>query len=317
MRGFSTGKLGAPMLNPSYLNLSRDKAPGWGMNGPGVSAEWTQWRERGTRCGQRRRNEGDDLPGPRSAARGPYRLWVRYADWATKAENFTLTIAQITSRSFAGSSASGTSSIRMMKPSCTGAGRSRGTGDPTVRRRTGPSFDQRRESCHRTASRRLLRAHERSRVTVRPREKPDFAAQRYLRTWSSHANRSLRFPRRALPFSRSGCGQNRRRGRRLRLATGTSRKSSGRCWKTRRRAAPLSVQRRTDRGVCQKVQRRARRAVVSIETGRAGCLHQQRSRVPERGSISVTCARRKFRLRFSSTTARHDERRGRRPFGNC
>jgi len=45
MRGFTTGKLGAPTLNPSYLNLSRDKAPGWGMNGPGVSAEWTQGGE--------------------------------------------------------------------------------------------------------------------------------------------------------------------------------------------------------------------------------------------------------------------------------
>ncbi|HKG45794.1 MAG TPA: hypothetical protein VKB02_03645, partial [Pyrinomonadaceae bacterium] len=31
MRGFSTGKLGEPLLNPSYLNLSREKAPGWGI----------------------------------------------------------------------------------------------------------------------------------------------------------------------------------------------------------------------------------------------------------------------------------------------
>jgi hypothetical protein len=38
MRGFSTGKLGEPLLNPSYLNLPRTKAPGWGINGPGVSA---------------------------------------------------------------------------------------------------------------------------------------------------------------------------------------------------------------------------------------------------------------------------------------
>src|SRR6185369_2535810 len=45
MRGFTTGKLGEPVLNPSYLNLSRDKVPGWGMNGPGVSAEWTQGGE--------------------------------------------------------------------------------------------------------------------------------------------------------------------------------------------------------------------------------------------------------------------------------
>src|ERR1051325_7921351 len=45
MRGFSTGKLGEPLLNPSYLNLAREKAPGWGINGPGVSAEWTQGGE--------------------------------------------------------------------------------------------------------------------------------------------------------------------------------------------------------------------------------------------------------------------------------
>ena len=47
MRGFSTGKLGEPLLNPSYLNRSREKAPGWGINGPGVSAEWTQGGESG------------------------------------------------------------------------------------------------------------------------------------------------------------------------------------------------------------------------------------------------------------------------------
>jgi hypothetical protein len=39
MRGFSTGKLGEPLLNPSHTNWPREKAPGWGMNGPGVSAE--------------------------------------------------------------------------------------------------------------------------------------------------------------------------------------------------------------------------------------------------------------------------------------
>src|SRR5215218_1421913 len=29
MRGFTMGKLGEPLLNPSHMNLSRDKAPGW------------------------------------------------------------------------------------------------------------------------------------------------------------------------------------------------------------------------------------------------------------------------------------------------
>ncbi len=96
MRGFTTGKLGAPMLNPSYLNLSRDKAPGWGMNGPGVSAEWTQggeseWNSAAASADETRATLYQDLEVPRY---GRYRLWVRYADWARKKENFTVTIAQ-------------------------------------------------------------------------------------------------------------------------------------------------------------------------------------------------------------------------------
>ena len=96
MRGFTTGKLGAPMLNPSYLNLSRDKAPGWGMNGPGVSAEWTQggeseWNSAAASADETRATLYQDLEVPRA---GPYALWIRYADWADKGENFTLTIAQ-------------------------------------------------------------------------------------------------------------------------------------------------------------------------------------------------------------------------------
>ncbi len=96
MRGFTTGKLGAPMLNPSYLNLSRDKAPGWGMNGPGVSAEWTQggeseWNSAAASADETRATLYQDLEVPRA---GPYALWIRYADWAHKAENFTLAIAQ-------------------------------------------------------------------------------------------------------------------------------------------------------------------------------------------------------------------------------
>ncbi len=96
MRGFTTGTLGAPMLNPSYLNLSKDKAPGWGMNGPGVSAEWTQggeseWNSAAGSADETRATIYQDLEVPRY---GRYRLWIRYADWARKKENFTVTIAQ-------------------------------------------------------------------------------------------------------------------------------------------------------------------------------------------------------------------------------
>src|SRR3954452_3266570 len=84
MRGFTTGKLGEPLLNPSYLNLSRDKAPGWGMNGPGVSAEWTQggeseWNSAAAAADETRATLYQDLEIPRA---GQYAVWVRYADWA-------------------------------------------------------------------------------------------------------------------------------------------------------------------------------------------------------------------------------------------
>lgn len=97
MRGFSTsGKLGAPLLNPSQLNLSRDKAPGWGMNGPGVSAEWTQggeseWNSAAASADETRATLYQNLEVPRA---GQYVLWIRYADWAGKSENFAVTIAQ-------------------------------------------------------------------------------------------------------------------------------------------------------------------------------------------------------------------------------
>jgi hypothetical protein len=96
MRGFTTGKLGAPMLNPSYIDLSREKAPGWGMNGPGVSAEWSQggeseWNSAAASADETKATIYQDLEVPRT---GPYRLWIRYADWARKKENFTVTIVQ-------------------------------------------------------------------------------------------------------------------------------------------------------------------------------------------------------------------------------
>jgi hypothetical protein len=96
MRGFTTGKLGEPLLNPSYLNLSRNKAPGWGMNGPGVSAEWTQggeseWNSAAASADEVRAAIYQDFEIPRA---GQYTLWIRYADWARKGENFTVTIAQ-------------------------------------------------------------------------------------------------------------------------------------------------------------------------------------------------------------------------------
>ena len=45
MRGIATDRRGEPILNASWLNLPKAKAPGWGINGPGVSAEWSQGGE--------------------------------------------------------------------------------------------------------------------------------------------------------------------------------------------------------------------------------------------------------------------------------
>ena len=96
MRGFTTGRLGEPLLNPSYLNLGKDKAPGWGINGPGVSAEWTQggeseWNSAAASADETNATLYQDLEIPRA---GKYVLWIRYADWANKNENFTVRIAQ-------------------------------------------------------------------------------------------------------------------------------------------------------------------------------------------------------------------------------
>ncbi|MFN2531144.1 MAG: hypothetical protein ABR555_07600 [Pyrinomonadaceae bacterium] len=94
MRGFSTGKLGDPLLNPSYLNLPKAEVPGWAMNGPGVSAEWSQggeseWNSAAAAADESEAQIYQDIVIPRA---GKYVLWVRYADWANKTESFTVRI---------------------------------------------------------------------------------------------------------------------------------------------------------------------------------------------------------------------------------
>ncbi len=96
MRGFSTDQLGAPILSPSYLNLPKAKAPGWAMNGPGVSAEWSQggeseWNSAAASADETSATIYQDLEVPRA---GEYRIWVRYADWANKTENFVVRVTQ-------------------------------------------------------------------------------------------------------------------------------------------------------------------------------------------------------------------------------
>jgi len=96
MRGFATKPTGEPVQNPSWMNLPQAKAPGWGMNGPGVSAEWSQggeseWNSAAASADETKASIYQDLVVPRA---GDYRLWVRYADWANNAENFVIRINQ-------------------------------------------------------------------------------------------------------------------------------------------------------------------------------------------------------------------------------
>ncbi|MCA1564756.1 MAG: hypothetical protein LC803_03820 [Acidobacteria bacterium] len=96
MRGFSISELNEPISNPSWGMLPRAKAPGWGMNGPGVSAEWSQggeseWNSAAASADETRAVIYQDVEIPRA---GQYKIWVRYADWLGQAENFTLRITQ-------------------------------------------------------------------------------------------------------------------------------------------------------------------------------------------------------------------------------
>jgi len=96
MRGFSTKPTGEPIQNPSWLGLLRAKAPGWGINGPGVSAEWSQggeseWNSAAASRDESRATIYQDMEIPRA---GDYKLWIRYSDWARKTETFTIKISQ-------------------------------------------------------------------------------------------------------------------------------------------------------------------------------------------------------------------------------
>ena len=85
-----------PVVNASWLDLPASKAPGWGINGPGVSAEWSQggeseWNSVNASADETRGVIHQDLEIPRA---GNYKFWVRYADWANKTESFTVRISQ-------------------------------------------------------------------------------------------------------------------------------------------------------------------------------------------------------------------------------
>jgi hypothetical protein len=96
MRGLSTTERHEPVLNADWVNPPREKAPGWGINGPGVSAEWSQggeseWNSVAASADETRATLYQDVEIPRA---GQYKVWVRYADWARRTENFTVRVTQ-------------------------------------------------------------------------------------------------------------------------------------------------------------------------------------------------------------------------------
>ena len=96
MRGISADARHEPVINPSWMQLPAAKKPGFGINGPGVSAEWTQggeseWNSVNASADETRATIFQDIEVPRA---GEYKLWVRYADWADMTESFTIKISQ-------------------------------------------------------------------------------------------------------------------------------------------------------------------------------------------------------------------------------
>src|SRR5436853_2746146 len=96
MRGLTETSRHEPQLNPSYLEIPAAKAPGWSISGPGVSAEWSQggeseWNSVAASADETHGTIWQDIEIPRG---GEYKVWVRYADWANKGENFVVRITQ-------------------------------------------------------------------------------------------------------------------------------------------------------------------------------------------------------------------------------
>ena len=96
MRDITETSRHEPLLNPSYLELPAAKAPGWSISGPGVSAEWSQggeseWNSVAAAADETRGAISQEIEIPRA---GEYKVWVRYADFANKNENFIIRITQ-------------------------------------------------------------------------------------------------------------------------------------------------------------------------------------------------------------------------------
>jgi len=96
MHGLTTDERHEPRPNPSWQSRSAKEVPGWGVNGPGVSAEWSQggeseWNSVAAGADETRAVLRQEIEIPRD---GQYRVWVRYADWAGRDETFAVRLAR-------------------------------------------------------------------------------------------------------------------------------------------------------------------------------------------------------------------------------
>lgn len=188
MRGITQSSRHEPLLNPSYLELPAAKAPGWAISGPGVSAEWSQggeseWNSVAAAADETRGAIKQDVEVPRP---GQYKIWVRYADWGNKSEDFVVRISQDGREVFRHEFGTGdlidshdeVSMFWSWAFAWDGAAATLAKGPAQVSIEIGKAAPARRQlDC-------FLITNDLAYVP-QGRAKPDFAAMRYLRQWAS------------------------------------------------------------------------------------------------------------------------------------
>jgi len=188
MQGLSLDARNEPRLNPVWRNLTREQSPGWGINGPGVSAEWTQggeseWNSVAAAPDETRAALSQEIEIPRD---GEYRVWARYADWARRAENFTVRVTQAGREVFRREFGARDLLDPHDEVSMYWGWAFAWDGSPAVPLRKGPARltveIERAAGAHRQVDCLLLTND----AGFRPegRRKPPFAAQRVLREWA-------------------------------------------------------------------------------------------------------------------------------------
>lgn len=188
MRGLTKTSRHEPLLNPSYLELPASKAPGWSINGPGVSAEWSQggeseWNSVAAAADETRGAIYQEIEVPRA---GEYKLWVRYADFPNKTESFSARITQqgreVFQHEFGAHDVIDPHDEVSMYWSWAfvwdGAATTLTKGPARVSIEIGKSAQARRQIDCFLITNNLAYVPD-------GRRKPDFAAMRYLREWSS------------------------------------------------------------------------------------------------------------------------------------